>query len=104
MDPRSKAKHHLHFKALSHPRRVRIFELLATDPEQGRSFQSLQEATSIPDSSLVHHLREMEHCGLVHRHREGPHMCFALETSLFVRALAQALRMGEEVRWQGYAS
>jgi ArsR family transcriptional regulator len=61
----------LSFKALAHPRRVRIFRLLATTPEAGDSFLSLQKHTGLCESSLSHHIREMERSGLLLRRRKG---------------------------------
>lgn len=83
-----------HFKALSHPRRVRIFRLLAERPETGNSFSALQQATRLCDSSLSHHLREMERSGLVRRRRRGTFVAFTLETGPFIRAMGEALRLG----------
>ena len=36
-------------KGLAHPRRVRIFKLLAERPDVGRSFQALQGETGLCD-------------------------------------------------------
>ena len=91
LDPESFARH---FKALSHPRRVRIFHLLADTPEAGKSFLALRTATGLCRSSLAHHLREMELCGLIRRRRRGPTVAFALQTGPFARALAEAIRIG----------
>ena len=83
------------FKALAHPRRVRIFRLLAELPEIGRSFQSLQHETGLCNSSLAHHLREMERCGVIRRRRRGTFMTFRLETSALAQAIGEALRLSQ---------
>jgi len=81
------------FKALAHPRRARIFRLLAERPEVGRSFQHLQQATMLHESSLVHHLREMERCGILRRHRNGPCVAYILETAGLTGAIDNALSL-----------
>jgi DNA-binding transcriptional ArsR family regulator len=59
------------FRALSHPRRARIFRILIENPRNGDSYSTLQNAAKMPSTSLVHHLREMERCGVVRRARKG---------------------------------
>ncbi len=78
------------FRAISHPRRARLFRLLATAPETGRSFRSLRNETGLCYSSLSHHLREMERFGLIYRQRNGPRVSYHLETAPLARALAKA--------------
>ncbi|MCG6903108.1 MAG: metalloregulator ArsR/SmtB family transcription factor [Rhodobacter sp.] len=81
------------FKALAHPRRMRIFRLLAEQPEVGRSFLSLQETTRLCHSSLSHHLREMVLCGVIRRRRRGTYMTFSLETSALTTAIREVLHL-----------
>lgn len=57
--------------ALSHPRRMAIFRLLAAQPHATMPFQSIQAATKIRSTPLVHHLREMEKSWLLTRQRKG---------------------------------
>lgn len=83
-----------HFRALSHPRRVGIYRLLSARPEVGRSLSSLQQATRLCESSLTHHLREMERCGLIRRRRKGAYMTFRLETVELTSAVNAALQLG----------
>lgn len=59
------------FTALAHPRRVRLFRLLAEHPELGRSVTELQQATGYKDAPLLHHLRVLERAGLITRRRTG---------------------------------
>ncbi|HGG05348.1 MAG TPA: ArsR family transcriptional regulator [Aliiroseovarius sp.] len=66
------------FKSLSHPRRARIFRLLSTSPEVGQTFSHLQAACKINTGPLIHHLREMERCGLLTRRRKGPFVQYSL--------------------------
>lgn len=58
-------------KALSHPRRMAIFRLLSTHPTGTLNFQTLQSATRLSTTTLVHHLREMERAWLITRKRKG---------------------------------
>ncbi len=82
----------LNFKALSHPRRVKIFHLLASQPEAGNSLDRLLRATRLPYSSLIHHLREMERCGLVRRRRRGPEVAHRLTPGALTLALGDAMQ------------
>lgn len=83
------------FKALAHPRRARIFRLLAEHPEVGRSFTNIQRVTGIGETPLVHHLREMERCGLLARRRRGTFMAHTLVPGPLLRALAEASHLGK---------
>jgi DNA-binding transcriptional ArsR family regulator len=78
------------FKALSHPRRVKIFRLLASRPEAGKSLDRLLKASRLPYSSLIHHLREMERCGLIRRRRRGPEVAYILAPGELSLALGDA--------------
>ncbi|NRP12666.1 hypothetical protein XMM379_001182 [Aliiroseovarius sp. xm-m-379] len=64
--------------ALSHPRRMAIFRLLAAQPKAEMSFQTLQAATKIRTTPLVHHLREMEKAWLLSRQRKGQETYYTL--------------------------
>jgi DNA-binding transcriptional ArsR family regulator len=83
------------FRALSHPRRAMIFRLIAKRPAVGNSLESLLVATGLRPSSLIHHLREMERCGLVTRRRKGAIVAYRLTPGGFTAALGLALRMVE---------
>jgi len=86
------------FKALSHPRRAMIFRLLAKSPEAGDSLDRLLQATRLRYSSLVHHLREMERCGLVRRHRRGPEVAYRLVPGDLSAALGEAVDITQVAR------
>jgi DNA-binding transcriptional ArsR family regulator len=77
------------FRAIAHPRRAGIFRLLLDRPETGQSFQKLQHATGLCDSSLVHHLREMERCGLIRRRRKGVFVTYLLSLADFQKTVAE---------------
>jgi len=87
-----------HFTALSHPRRAMIFRLLAASPESGRSFLRLQAATRLCESSLVHHLREMERCGLIYRRRKGSCVAYLLSPTGLAAALHDTLAISAQVQ------
>ena len=76
--------------ALSHPRRVAIFEALCDGPAEGVPFEALLGATALRRSSLAHHLRPMEVAGLVIRRRKGVAVTFALQGAA-VRAVAEGV-------------
>ena len=86
------------FKALSHPRRAVIFRLLAKRPEAGDSLDRLERATRLQYSSLVHHLREMERCGLIRRQRRGPEVAYRLSTGDLAAALGKAAGITQVAR------
>ena len=57
--------------ALSHPRRVIIFDRLAAAPKEGLTYEALLAATGRYTSTLTHHLRPMFAAGLVVTRRKG---------------------------------
>jgi DNA-binding IclR family transcriptional regulator len=85
-------------RALAHPRRVLLFRLLTSQPETGDSLDALVQASQLSTSSAVHHLREMERCGIVTRHRRGVFMTYRLTPGSFTMALSTALRMSQAAR------
>lgn len=66
------------FKALSHPRRVALFRLLAEDPDLGRTTQTLLDASGLAETTFAHHLREMCRARLVRRRRQGHRVSLVL--------------------------
>ena len=81
------------FKSLAHPRRARIFRLLASRPEVGHSLAGLQNALKIGDTPLVHHLREMERAGLLIRQRRGVQVAHILTPDLLLLAMDETKRL-----------
>ncbi|MBV7408065.1 helix-turn-helix transcriptional regulator [Maritimibacter sp. DP1N21-5] len=88
----------MNFRALAHPRRAAIFRLLTEDPEVGATYRSLQMASGLCDASLIHHLRDMERCGLIRRHRRGAEVAYRLESATFCRTVALAHSMATDAR------
>jgi DNA-binding transcriptional ArsR family regulator len=78
------------FRALSHPTRARLFRMLATDPDIGRTYRTLQHASGLTDATLVHHLREMERGHLLARRRKGAEVSYIISAELFTRAIGRA--------------
>ena len=79
------ARHARAFRALAHPRRMKLFRLLAENPDRGRSILTLYDAARIPEASFRHHLAEMERAGLLRRKRRGREVAAVL-TPLALRA------------------
>lgn len=86
------------FKALAHPRRAMIFQLLARQPDAGDSLDRLRQATRLRLSSLVHHLREMERCGLIRRRRHGGEVAYRIVTGELNAALGAAIDITHAAR------
>lgn len=78
------------FKALAHPRRAMLFRLLTENPASGDSLSRLQKTTRLSMTSLVHHLREMERCGMIQRHRHGAEVAYRLTCAELSLALGEA--------------
>ena len=72
--------------ALSHPRRVAIFEALRSAPD-GLSFEDLLAKTDLSVSTLTHHLRPMKTAGLVASRRQRKRVALRIDgrrmTSVF---------------------
>lgn len=75
-----------------------IFRMIVHRPEIGNALDTLIDATGLSPSSLVHHLREMERCGVLSRKRKGVHVAYRVTPGSFTAALAAALRMSEATR------
>jgi ArsR family transcriptional regulator, arsenate/arsenite/antimonite-responsive transcriptional repressor len=88
------------FKALAHPRRAMFFRLLVLRPETGASLETLVAASGLPWSSAVHHLREMERCGVLSRRRKGRYMVYSLTPGELSMALGTALSVSSAAQRQ----
>ena len=67
--------------ALSHPRRVAIFEALEASRGRGLGQDDLLRETRFTLATLRHHLARMEAAGLVTRHRRGVAVHFRLASA-----------------------
>mgnify|MGYP002623918874 FL=1 len=86
------------FKTLAHPRRARIFKLLAERPELGHNLLSLKLATRLSDRVLDHHLRIMERAGLLRRRRKGAETQLILQTAALMRAIGSATEIAGRMK------
>ena len=76
--------------ALSHPRRVAIFDALEAAGGRGLGLETLLRETRFSLATLRHHLARMEAAGLVIRQRQGVAVHFRL-TSAPVLGVAASL-------------
>ncbi|MGB0902621.1 ArsR/SmtB family transcription factor [Halocynthiibacter sp.] len=74
-------------RALSHPRRMRIFRLLTETAGSELNFQQIQNHTQMCRSSLIHHLREMERDWLLTRKRRGPQTYYRLSAESLLHSM-----------------
>jgi ArsR family transcriptional regulator len=85
--PRLKAEF---FKALSHPLRIRVLELLTEDEH---TVSELQEATGVEQSSLSQQLGVLRRAGFVDSHRAGSSVTYTLADERVGELLALSRRM-----------
>jgi len=78
------------FKALAHPVRVRLVELLV---ERSRSVQELQSALALDQSSVSQHLAVLRANHVVTARKEGTAVRYALRDSLVGDLLGVARRI-----------
>lgn len=87
--------------ALSHPRRIMIFELLCAAPD-GVSYTELRETTGFATPTLDHHLRPMRLAKIVVSRRKGAQVIYRLApdalTPHLSLAQAQAAALKDERR------
>lgn len=76
------------FKALSHKRRVSLFNLLLANPCKPLTFGQLRHMSKIPVAPLTHHLAFLEKGGLIRRQIKGSHTHFALQLKGFSAMLS----------------
>lgn len=78
------------FKALGHPARVRVLEVLV-DGE--RTVSELQPLVAIESSHLSQQLAVLRRAGLVTTRKEGPTVVYAIKDPLVAELLAIAKRL-----------
>lgn len=66
------------FRALSHPVRIRVVELLQDGP---RPVHELLHEVGVDASSLTQQLAALRRCGIVSSSREGPAVFYELSTT-----------------------
>jgi ArsR family transcriptional regulator len=78
------------FKALSHPLRIRVLELLA---DREHTVSDLQEALEVEQSSLSQQLGVLRRAGFVVSRREGSRVTYALADDRTAELLALSRQM-----------
>ena len=78
------------FKALGHPVRIRILELLVTGE---RSVQELQEALALGQPIVSQHLASLRAKNIVKARKEGPTVRYTVRVALIGELLAVARRI-----------
>jgi len=58
-------------KELGHPTRLAIYKEIVKAGHQGKPVGVIQEALSIPGSTLSHHISSLASAGLLEQRREG---------------------------------
>jgi DNA-binding transcriptional ArsR family regulator len=85
--PRLKAEF---FKALGHPLRIRVLELLA---QSDHTVSELQDELDVEQSSLSQQLGVLRRAGFVDSHREGSHVTYTLADERVGELLALSRQM-----------
>jgi ArsR family transcriptional regulator len=75
------------FKALAHPARIRILEILSTGP---RSVGDLQPDVGIEPSHLSQQLAVLRRAGLVATRKEGSSVIYAMKDPVLTEVLSAA--------------
>ena len=82
------------FTGLSHPRRILLLNVLieAKDP---MTFGALQTKAGLNAQAMTHHLRQMEHAGLIKRHPKGRETYISLHLGGLFHSFATVAREGQ---------
>lgn len=83
-------------RALSHPTRLRIIEILGGGE---LCVKSLEEILEIPQPSVSQHLTRLKYAGLIESERKGHLVCYRLAATAASRILREA--MSESTRTEG---
>ena len=78
------------FRALAHPIRIRILEILG---HGGRTVQQLQDALSVEQPIVSQQLAVLRNQGIVAAHKKGPSVRYSLRDPLVTDLLAIARRI-----------
>ena len=71
-------------KALSHPYRVQIIEILSNLPSDNQCMvSSLVDQLPIAQSTVSQHLKILKEAGWIKGRIEGPKICYCLEENIF---------------------
>lgn len=72
------------FKALGHPMRIRIIDLLGNGPA---TVSCIIEAMGLPQAVASQHLRKLHLLGLLHRKRDGNRILYSLARAEVLQVL-----------------
>lgn len=78
------------FRALAHPARIRVLELLA---EGERSVGDIAPLVGLEPSHLSQQLAVLRHAGLVTTRKEGPSVIYSIRDRALVALLATAKKL-----------
>ncbi|WP_415854659.1 ArsR/SmtB family transcription factor [Sinomonas sp. G460-2] len=78
------------FKALAHPVRIRVLEILAASPGESCAVSVLLEGTGLEASHLSQHLATLRRCGVVTSVRSASTVTYSLASPAVAQMLAAA--------------
>lgn len=78
------------FRALAHPARIRLLEILVRG---GRTVQELQAAVGLDQPIVSQQLAVLRHQGIVQTHKNGPSVRYTVRDPLVADLLAVARRI-----------
>jgi ArsR family transcriptional regulator len=81
------------FKAMAHPTRVQLMNLLVSSPFAVCAYD-LQVAMAMPQSTISHHLKQLVSSGLVHRQQRGIWAYYSIDVEA-MRALSSVISLND---------
>lgn len=73
-----------YFKALCDPTRLKIFRLLAANPERNLCVGAIAHRVGVTQPAVSQHLKVLKSAGLVNPNREGYRVHYAINTDTLV--------------------
>jgi ArsR family transcriptional regulator, arsenate/arsenite/antimonite-responsive transcriptional repressor len=81
------------FKALAHPTRVQLMNLLVSSPFAACVYD-IQVAMGMPQSTISHHLKQLVGAGLLHRQQRGSWAYYSVDREA-MRRLGTVVDLGD---------
>ncbi|MEU4445730.1 metalloregulator ArsR/SmtB family transcription factor [Actinosynnema sp. NPDC050801] len=81
------------FKALAHPTRVQLMNLLVSSPFAACVYD-IQVAMGMPQSTISHHLKQLVGAGLLHRQQRGSWAYYSVDREA-MRRLGTVIDLGD---------